>query len=283
MPVFLPRTRSSADSPPPHPPSELYLIPLRVGLVWSLEVTRCPPRAAPDSIKTLQGAGETNSWESCSRHLGPGTGESAQWGQGSWNKDLQLELPHPHVTWRKTGPNSRQLHSATASLPPGGSLCHDNFWRPACRQDGHAARSGPSRCTQVSVNGQHFLHFRYRLPLSHVDTLGIFGDILVEAVGFLNINPFVEGSREYPAGHPFLLMSPRLVSEPPSCSIRAGGAVWEVPCSHALPQGLWPGQVIIVRALVLQEPKQQNSGLDIPLGAEEADLSPLPLLPPEIL
>ncbi|XP_011718814.2 galectin-12 isoform X5 [Macaca nemestrina] len=108
---------------------------------------------------------------------------------------------------------------------------------------------------KVSVNGQHFLHFRYRLPLSHVDTLGIFGDILVEAVGFLNINPFVEGSREYPAGHPFLLMSPRLVSEPPSCSIRAGGAVWEVPCSHALPQGLWPGQVIIVRALVLQEPK----------------------------
>nr|XP_045227953.1 galectin-12 isoform X7 [Macaca fascicularis] len=111
---------------------------------------------------------------------------------------------------------------------------------------------------KVSVNGQHFLHFRYRLPLSHVDTLGIFGDILVEAVGFLNINPFVEGSREYPAGHPFLLMSPRLVSEPPSCSIRAGGAVWEVPCSHALPQGLWPGQVIIVRALVLQEPKQYS-------------------------
>uniref|UniRef100_A0A2K6A658 Galectin n=1 Tax=Mandrillus leucophaeus TaxID=9568 RepID=A0A2K6A658_MANLE len=54
---------------------------------------------------------------------------------------------------------------------------------------------------KVSVNGQHFLHFRYRLPLSHVDTLGIFGDILVEAVGFLNINPFLEGSREYPAGH----------------------------------------------------------------------------------
>nr|XP_039327472.1 galectin-12 isoform X3 [Saimiri boliviensis boliviensis] len=82
---------------------------------------------------------------------------------------------------------------------------------------------------KVSVNGQHFLHYRYRLPLSHVDTLGIFGDILVEAVGFLNINPFVEGSREYPAGHPFLLMSPRL--------------------------GLWPEQVIIVRGLVLQEPK----------------------------
>lgn len=41
---------------------------------------------------------------------------------------------------------------------------------------------------QVSVNGQHFLHYRYRLPLSRVDTLGIFGDILVKAVGFLNTN-----------------------------------------------------------------------------------------------
>ncbi|KAM9763559.1 galectin-12 isoform 5-T5 [Dama dama] len=79
---------------------------------------------------------------------------------------------------------------------------------------------------KVSVNGHHFLHYRYRLPLSRVDTLGIFGDILVTAVGFLNANPF-------------LLRSPGL----------------EVPCSHALPQGLWPGQVIIVRGLVLPEPK----------------------------
>uniref|UniRef100_A0A8C0CXW4 Galectin n=1 Tax=Balaenoptera musculus TaxID=9771 RepID=A0A8C0CXW4_BALMU len=83
---------------------------------------------------------------------------------------------------------------------------------------------------KVSVNGQHFLHYRYRLPLSRVDTLGIYGDILVTAVGFLNISPFVEGGSEYPVGH-------------------------EVPCSRALPQGLWPGQVIIVRGLALPEPK----------------------------
>ncbi|XP_045749409.1 galectin-12 isoform X3 [Mirounga angustirostris] len=79
---------------------------------------------------------------------------------------------------------------------------------------------------KVSVNGQHFLHYCYRLPLSRVDTLAIFGDILVEAVGFLNINPF-------------LLKSPSL----------------EVPCSRALPRGLWPGQVIVLRGLVLPEPK----------------------------
>ncbi|XP_010852246.1 PREDICTED: galectin-12 isoform X2 [Bison bison bison] len=215
----------------------------------------------------------------------------------------------------------------------GDSFCHNNFWWPSSRQDGHAPGSGPSKCTQVrgvlhgasslpsgslgvsdqrcplrasppprfqvdfqcgcslhprpdiaihfnprfhttkphvicnslyrgrwqvearwphvalqrgasflilflfgneemkvSVNGQHFLHYRYRLPLSRVDTLGIFGDISVTAVGFLNINPFVEGGSEYPVGH-------------------------EVPCFHALPRGLWPGQVIIVRGLVLPEPK----------------------------
>ncbi|XP_004051452.2 galectin-12 isoform X3 [Gorilla gorilla gorilla] len=125
---------------------------------------------------------------------------------------------------------------------------HGGRWQREARWPHLALRRGSSFLilflfvneeVKVSVNGQHFLHFRYRLPLSHVDTLGIFGDILVEAVGFLNINPFVEGSREYPAGHPFLLMSPRL----------------EVPCSHALPQGLSPGQVIIVRGLVLQETK----------------------------
>ncbi|XP_045039481.2 galectin-12 isoform X3 [Desmodus rotundus] len=79
---------------------------------------------------------------------------------------------------------------------------------------------------KVSVNGQHFLHYRYRLPLSRVDTLGIFGDIVVTAVGFLNTSPF-------------LLGSPRL----------------EVPCSLPLPRGLWPGQVIVLRGLVLPEPK----------------------------
>uniref|UniRef100_A0A7N5KBP2 Galectin n=1 Tax=Ailuropoda melanoleuca TaxID=9646 RepID=A0A7N5KBP2_AILME len=91
---------------------------------------------------------------------------------------------------------------------------------------------------QVSVNGQHFLHYRYRLPLSRVDTLGIFGDILVKAIGFLNINPFAEGGSEYPVGY---------------VSLR--GARLELPCSRALPRGLWPGQVIVLRGLVLPEPK----------------------------
>ncbi|XP_062968769.1 galectin-12-like [Cynocephalus volans] len=125
---------------------------------------------------------------------------------------------------------------------------HDEHWQKEARWPGLALQRGASFLilflfggeeVKVSVNGQHFLHYRYRLPLARVDTLGIFGDIVVKAIVFLNINPFVEGHREYPVGHPFLLKSPQL----------------EVPCSCALPRGLWPGQVIIVRGLILQEPK----------------------------
>jgi galectin-12 len=49
----------------------------------------------------------------------------------------------------------------------------------------------------VSINGKHFLHYRYRLPLSRVDTLGIYGDILVKAVGFLNINVSSLGAKAW--------------------------------------------------------------------------------------
>ncbi|XP_044536979.1 galectin-12 isoform X2 [Gracilinanus agilis] len=84
---------------------------------------------------------------------------------------------------------------------------------------------------KVSVNGQHFLHYPYRLPLSRVDTLGIYGHIFVKAVGFLNSNPFVEGGTEYPAGY-------------------------VVPCTWPLPRGLWPGQVIVVRGLVCPNPQE---------------------------
>ncbi|XP_032214717.1 galectin-12 isoform X8 [Mustela erminea] len=125
---------------------------------------------------------------------------------------------------------------------------------------------------KVSVNGQHFLHYRYRLPLSRVDTLGIFGDILVEAIGFLNISPFAEGGSEYPVGYPLLLKSPSLVSNLPPGS-PCGGVVprkhappQEVPCSRALPRGLWPGQVIVLRGLVLPEPKDLNWTEEVGVG-----------------
>ncbi|XP_078004327.1 galectin-12 isoform X1 [Phascolarctos cinereus] len=80
---------------------------------------------------------------------------------------------------------------------------------------------------KVSVNGRHFLHYPYRLPLSRVDTLGIYGHVFVKAVGFLNSNPF-------------LLKSSRLA----------------VPCTWPLPRGLWPGQVFVVRGLICPNPQE---------------------------
>ncbi|XP_059259298.1 galectin-12 isoform X4 [Mustela nigripes] len=112
---------------------------------------------------------------------------------------------------------------------------------------------------KVSVNGQHFLHYRYRLPLSRVDTLGIFGDILVEAIGFLNISPFAEGGSEYPVGYPFLLKSPSLL--------------------HTEPAGRGRSRARDAPGFL----RRQNSGLDLALGVQEADLSPLPLLSTAIL
>ena len=64
---------------------------------------------------------------------------------------------------------------------------------------GTSVWSQPRLSLQVSVNGQHFLHYRYRLPLSRIDTLGIFGDISVTAVGFLNINVSSSGAKAWVA------------------------------------------------------------------------------------
>ncbi|XP_063084360.1 galectin-12 isoform X7 [Cavia porcellus] len=135
---------------------------------------------------------------------------------------------------------------------------HGGYWQMETRWPGLALQRGASFLllflfgneeVKVSVNGQHFLHYRYRLPLSRVDTLGIFGDISVQAVGFLNISPFAEGSREYPTGHPFLLQSPELVSDPTGSlevwshlgSLRAGGAarMW-ASCGSNCPQPQFP-------------------------------------------
>uniref|UniRef100_H2ZSC9 Galectin n=1 Tax=Latimeria chalumnae TaxID=7897 RepID=H2ZSC9_LATCH len=41
-----------------------------------------------------------------------------------------------------------------------------------------------SHCFQVSVNGQHFLEYRHRLPLCSVDRLGIEGDVHINSISF---------------------------------------------------------------------------------------------------
>uniref|UniRef100_A0A8C8R7Q0 Galectin n=1 Tax=Pelusios castaneus TaxID=367368 RepID=A0A8C8R7Q0_9SAUR len=98
---------------------------------------------------------------------------------------------------------------------------------------------------QVSVNGQHFLQHRYRLPLARVDTLGVFGDVTVKSIAFLRSNPFDANQTEYPIAHPMQLNNPKLA----------------VPHFHSLPQGLAPKDTIIVRGLVCPVPERFSLSL----------------------
>ncbi|XP_078516571.1 galectin-12 isoform X1 [Lissotriton helveticus] len=95
-------------------------------------------------------------------------------------------------------------------------------------------------CVKVSVNGHHFMEYPHRLPMERVDTLGIFGDVLVKAIGFINSNPYTADKIEYPICQPFLLNSHSLT----------------VPYACRLTEGLKPGQMITLRGLVNPEPKE---------------------------
>uniref|UniRef100_A0A8C3XLA3 Galectin n=1 Tax=Chelydra serpentina TaxID=8475 RepID=A0A8C3XLA3_CHESE len=79
---------------------------------------------------------------------------------------------------------------------------------------------------QVSVNGQHFLQYRSRLPLARVDTMGVFGDITVKSMAFLRSNPMQ-------------LNSSKLA----------------VPYCHLFPRGLASRDTITVRGLVCPVPE----------------------------
>ncbi|XP_033014267.1 galectin-4-like isoform X2 [Lacerta agilis] len=46
-----------------------------------------------------------------------------------------------------------------------------------------------SHCYQVSVNGNHFLEYRHRLPFHEVQTLQISGDVSLNCISFAGTNP----------------------------------------------------------------------------------------------
>lgn len=95
---------------------------------------------------------------------------------------------------------------------------------------------------KVSIGGQHILDFDYRLPLSDVDTLGIYGDVALKDISFLCRNPYHEELTEYPLCQP----------------LKLGSAALDMPVLTGLPQGLSNGHVIKVRGLVLEDPHEIN-------------------------
>uniref|UniRef100_A0A8C5WM49 Galectin n=1 Tax=Leptobrachium leishanense TaxID=445787 RepID=A0A8C5WM49_9ANUR len=98
---------------------------------------------------------------------------------------------------------------------------------------------------KVGIGGQHILDFIYRLPLSDVDTLGIYGDVALKDISFLCSNPYRDELTEYPLCQPLQL----------------GSASLDMPFLTGLPQGLSNGQVIKLRGLVLEDPDEMNINL----------------------
>ncbi|XP_077181180.1 galectin-12 [Paroedura picta] len=93
---------------------------------------------------------------------------------------------------------------------------------------------------KVSVNGLHFLQYRFNVPLDRINTLGVSGDFFVKTIAFLASNPFDASRTGYPLAPPLHLNSPNLA----------------VPLTRQLPQALEPGGVVAVRGLVRQDPKE---------------------------
>ncbi|XP_045374053.2 galectin-12 isoform X3 [Camelus bactrianus] len=222
-----------------------------------------------------EGAGETNSWESCPRHLGSWQRKGSQSsghrvpGIGICNPSWRCPTPtmspgesldplpdtlilqppvfHPVVPYVTTifgGLRAGKMVTLQGAVPLGARRFQVDFQcgcslhpRPdiAIHFNPRFHTTKPHVICNTLHGGQWQAEARWpRLALQRGASF-----LILFLFGNEEMKPFVEGGSEYPVGHPFLLESPRL----------------EVPCSRALPRGLWPGQVIIVRGLVLPEPK----------------------------
>ncbi|KAM8939829.1 galectin-12 [Pelodytes ibericus] len=95
---------------------------------------------------------------------------------------------------------------------------------------------------KVSIGGQHILDFTHRLPLSDVDTLGIYGDVTIKDISFLCSNPYHDELTEYPVCQP----------------LKLGSAALKTPLLSSLPDGLSEGHMIRVRGLALADPDEIN-------------------------
>ncbi|XP_075693281.1 galectin-12 isoform X2 [Rhinoderma darwinii] len=94
---------------------------------------------------------------------------------------------------------------------------------------------------KVSIGGQHFLDFSYRLPLHDVDTLGIYGDVTVKEISFRSSNPYHDAMTEYPLCQPL---------KPGSSDLQ------NPPLSKSFPMGLSEGHVILACGLVTGNPEE---------------------------
>ncbi|KAM3919849.1 galectin-12 [Leptodactylus fuscus] len=108
---------------------------------------------------------------------------------------------------------------------------------------------------KVSIAGQHFLDFPYRLPLRDVDTLGIYGDVTVKEISFLSSNPYHDEMTDYPLCQP----------------LKLGNSDLNTPLHKSLTAGLSEGHLILVRGLVTEDPEEMT------LSLKSKDVTPFKL------
>ncbi|XP_048368907.1 galectin-12 [Sphaerodactylus townsendi] len=95
---------------------------------------------------------------------------------------------------------------------------------------------------KVSVNGLHYLQYHLSVPLVRINTLGVSGDIIVKTIAFLAGSPFDDSRTGYPLAPHLHLKDPHLA----------------VPLTCPFSQTLRPGDDVIMRGLVHQDPKEFN-------------------------
>ncbi|XP_044532803.1 galectin-8 isoform X3 [Gracilinanus agilis] len=97
---------------------------------------------------------------------------------------------------------------------------------------------------QVSVNGKHLLLYKYRIDPEKIDTLGIYGKVQIESLGFRN-NFSLQGTQETSLG----------MLKTNSGNVKTGGPRFKLPYVARLNPVLSPGRTIVVKGEVKKNPK----------------------------
>ncbi|KAL8185849.1 UNVERIFIED_CONTAM: Galectin-8 [Gekko kuhli] len=104
---------------------------------------------------------------------------------------------------------------------------------------------------QVAVNGKHLLLYKHRIDLEKIDTLGIYGKVQVQMIGFISNNSF-QGSQ------PSLLGA---TNEKAGDEKVLGGSQFVVPYVARLNSAVEPGRTIVIKGEVNENPNSFSVNL----------------------
>ncbi|XP_054831126.1 galectin-8 [Eublepharis macularius] len=97
---------------------------------------------------------------------------------------------------------------------------------------------------QVAINGKHVLLYKHRIDLGKIDTLGLYGKVQVQMIGFISNNS-LQGSQ------PSLLGATK---EKAGNEKRPGRSQFVIPYVAQLNSAVEPGQTIVIKGEVNENP-----------------------------